>query len=124
MFGRFQLATHSKHDILTIYQALGFLYDTVGQVDRIDLAFGREVAEYRCAAIVEAPDDFDWATAIARQFFCDHFDRIRLSRLARSCHKPLSELATCSAACIRRISRAFRAALPSAATDSPCPSAR
>jgi ring-1,2-phenylacetyl-CoA epoxidase subunit PaaC len=57
------------------------------------LAFGRTVEEYRCAHIVEVPDEFDWATALVRQFFCDHFDRLRLSRLAQSSWKPLASLA-------------------------------
>lgn len=57
------------------------------------LAFGRRVDEYRCAHIVEVPDEFDWATALVRQFFCDHFDRLRLNRLAESSWKPLASLA-------------------------------
>lgn len=57
------------------------------------IAFGRTVEEYRCAAIVVLPDEFDWATAIARQFFCDHFDRLRLERLAQSSYKPAADLA-------------------------------
>ncbi len=58
-----------------------------------DLAFGRPPAEYRCAAIVELPDDFDWAFALCRQFFCAHFDAIRLERMARSSFEPLAALA-------------------------------
>ncbi len=58
-----------------------------------ELAYGRSIDQYRCAQIVELPDDFDWAIAIARQFFCDHFDRLRLGRLARSSYKPLRDLA-------------------------------
>jgi ring-1,2-phenylacetyl-CoA epoxidase subunit PaaC len=57
------------------------------------LAFGRDVAAYRCASIVEIPDDFDWAVAIARQLFCDHFDRARLARLARSSDAEVAALA-------------------------------
>jgi len=56
------------------------------------LAFGRSVEQYRCAQIVELPDEFDWATALARQLFCDHFDRIRLGRLAGSSFEPLAQL--------------------------------
>ncbi len=62
-----------------------------GTADQI--AFGRSPQGYRCAAIVELPDDFDWAFALCRQFFCDHFDRLRLGRLASSVFKPLAELA-------------------------------
>ena len=57
------------------------------------LAFGRAPQEYRCCALVELLDEFDYATAISRQFFCDHFDALRLERLAKSSHKPLADLA-------------------------------
>jgi ring-1,2-phenylacetyl-CoA epoxidase subunit PaaC len=57
------------------------------------LAFGRDAAAYRCASIVEVPDDFEWAVAIVRQFFCDHFDRARLARLARSSDAEVAALA-------------------------------
>jgi ring-1,2-phenylacetyl-CoA epoxidase subunit PaaC len=46
------------------------------------LAYGRAAGEYRCARIVELHDGFDWSLAIVRQFFCDHFDHLRLERLA------------------------------------------
>lgn len=58
-----------------------------------ELAYGRRPEEYRCAEIVELSDEFNWATALARNFFCDHFDRLRLGRLARSRYTPLAELA-------------------------------
>jgi ring-1,2-phenylacetyl-CoA epoxidase subunit PaaC len=57
------------------------------------LAFGRQVEEYRCAQLIEVPDEFDWAKALVRQFFCDHFDRLRLNRLAESTWRPLASLA-------------------------------
>jgi ring-1,2-phenylacetyl-CoA epoxidase subunit PaaC len=57
------------------------------------LAYGRRPEEYRCAALVEAPDDFDWAVALVRQFYCDHFDMLRLGRLRRSSYAPLAALA-------------------------------
>ncbi len=57
------------------------------------LAFGRAPREYRCATIVELPDDFDWAFAICRRFFCDHYDGLRLQRMAASSYKPLADLA-------------------------------
>src|SRR5574337_462646 len=57
------------------------------------LAYGRRPEEYRCAALVECEDDFDWAVALVRQFFCGHFDLLRLTRLANSCYKPLRVLA-------------------------------
>jgi ring-1,2-phenylacetyl-CoA epoxidase subunit PaaC len=57
------------------------------------LAYGRRPDEYRCAGLVELADEFDWAVAIARQFLCDHFEMLRLGRLARSTYAPLAELA-------------------------------
>lgn len=72
------------------------LYEMVGELvgkTADELAFGRRAEEYRCAAIVEVPDEFDWATALARKFFCDHFDAIRLGRMAKSSWKPLAERA-------------------------------
>jgi ring-1,2-phenylacetyl-CoA epoxidase subunit PaaC len=57
------------------------------------LAFGRKPEEYRCAKLVEMSDEFNWATALCRNFFCDHFDRLRLQRLARSAYTPLAQLA-------------------------------
>lgn len=60
--------------------------------DRI--AFGRAPGQYRCASITTIEDDFDWATAIARRWFCDHFDALRLQRLCGSNFAPLKALAT------------------------------
>ena len=57
------------------------------------LAFGRGPDEYRCAQIVELPDDFDWAFALGRQFFCAHFDALRLRRMAGSSYKRLADIA-------------------------------
>jgi ring-1,2-phenylacetyl-CoA epoxidase subunit PaaC len=56
------------------------------------LAYGRKPEDYRCAQIVELSDEFDWAVAIGRNFFCDHFDFVRLGRLAQSSYTPLAEL--------------------------------
>lgn len=56
------------------------------------IAHGREVSEYRCAQIVELPDEFDWGFALVRQFFCDHFDELRLRRLAKSSNEDLQAL--------------------------------
>jgi ring-1,2-phenylacetyl-CoA epoxidase subunit PaaC len=73
-----------------LYQMIaGFLNTTADK-----LAFGRKPEEYRCAALVELSDDFNWAAAIARNFFCDHFDAVRLGRLARSNYEPLAGLAS------------------------------
>lgn len=57
------------------------------------VAYARQPAEYRCAEIVELIDDFDWGFAIARQFFCDNCDLLRLERLSRSTFAPLAALA-------------------------------
>ena len=73
----------------TLYELAAGL--TGGSADQ--LAFGRGPEQYRCAAIVELPDDFDWAFALGRQLFCDHFDLLRLQRLASSSFKPLADLA-------------------------------
>ena len=73
-----------------LYQMVGGLLGT--QADR--LAFGRKPEEYRCAQVVELSDEFNWATALCRNFFCDHFDALRLKRLARSGYAPLAHLAT------------------------------
>lgn len=72
------------------------IYEFAGELRRENadrLAHGRAVGDYRCAQIVELNDDFDWAVAITRQFFCDHFDELRIQRLAKSAYKPLAELA-------------------------------
>jgi ring-1,2-phenylacetyl-CoA epoxidase subunit PaaC len=57
------------------------------------LAYGRKPEEYRCAALVELSDEFDWAVALARNFFCDHLDFLRLGRLAQSSYAPVAQLA-------------------------------
>lgn len=72
------------------------LYDFLAQLtgDRPDrLAYGRRPEEYRCAALLELHDEFDWAVALARQFLSDHFEMLRLGRLARSAYAPLAALA-------------------------------
>ncbi len=58
------------------------------------LAYGRKSDDYRCAHIVELSHDFDWAFSVCRDFFCDHFDYLRLGRLAASSYVPLAQLAT------------------------------
>lgn len=72
------------------------LYELVAKLTHVDanrIAFGREPREYLCAHIVELDDDDDWALAIVRQFFCAHFEILRLERLARSSYEPLRALA-------------------------------
>lgn len=72
----------------SLYQLIGEL---AGKTED-QLAFGRQPAAYRCASIVEVPDEFDWATALARRFFCDHFHALQLKRLSESSWKPLAAL--------------------------------
>lgn len=73
------------------------LYRLVGERigrDENQLAFGRTVAQYRCCAIVEVDDEFDWARAILRQFFCDTFDELRLRRLSKSSDAEIAAVAS------------------------------
>jgi ring-1,2-phenylacetyl-CoA epoxidase subunit PaaC len=72
-----------------LYEMIANFLDT--KADR--LAFGRRPDEYRCAQIVELSDEFNWAMAICRNFFCDHFDFLRLERLSQSRYTPLAQLA-------------------------------
>ena len=71
------------------------LYGLVAKLTADDanrLAYDREPRTYRCSAIVELRDDFDWAVALARKWFCDHFDMLRLGRLERSAHELLAAM--------------------------------
>lgn len=77
-----------------LYELAGTLLDRGAD----QLAFGRPVEAYRCAQLVTLSDEFDWSVAIVRQFFCDHFDRLRLERLSRSAWLPLRDLASRMAA--------------------------
>lgn len=56
------------------------------------IAYGREPADYRCAHLVERVDDFDWARAVVRQFYYDHYDALRLARTVNSSWPPLASL--------------------------------
>jgi ring-1,2-phenylacetyl-CoA epoxidase subunit PaaC len=56
------------------------------------IAYGRAPAEYRCAHLVERVDDFDWARAVVRQFYYDHYDALRLARTVHSSWRPLASL--------------------------------
>jgi ring-1,2-phenylacetyl-CoA epoxidase subunit PaaC len=84
--------SHMAQDEMAHAQAI---YQFIGKMigkSADELAFGRAPHEYRCAHIVEVPDEFDWATALSRKFFCDHFDLVRLTALSKSTHKPLADL--------------------------------
>lgn len=74
---------------LALYELVGTLTDQNAD----DIAFGRSAEEYRSAAIVEAPDEFDWAIALTRRLLCDHFDLLRLERMSGSNFKPLAAMA-------------------------------
>ncbi len=69
----------------------GAPYETSQDANRI--AYGRKPQQYRCCELVELHDEFDWAVAIVRQFLCDHFEQLRLTRLAASAFTPLKNLA-------------------------------
>lgn len=67
-------------------------YELVGELSGRSadaVAYGRPAQEYRCARLVTVPDEFDWALALVRQFFCDHFEQIRLGRLVQSAFEPV-----------------------------------
>lgn len=64
-----------------------------GDGDPNRLAYGRRPEDYRCAALVELPDAFNWAVALVRLLYFAHFDVLRLGRLAASAHAPLAALA-------------------------------
>ena len=69
------------------------LINTINGQDPDQIAFGRTADEYLSASIVSTSDSFNWAAAIARQFFCNHFDYIRLQRLSACEWEPLASLA-------------------------------
>jgi ring-1,2-phenylacetyl-CoA epoxidase subunit PaaC len=72
-----------------LYQLVAELLGTTAD----KLAYARKPVEYRCAELVELSDEFDWAMAVCRNLFCDHFDFLRLGRLARSSYAPVAQLA-------------------------------
>ncbi len=74
----------------------GAFYELICSVSGQDpdqIAFGRTANEYRCADIVTKGDEFNWANAIARQFYCNLYDYHRLLRLSNAKWAPLSSLA-------------------------------
>ncbi len=58
------------------------LYEHLGD-DPDELAFGRDVTEYRCCDLMTVPDDFDWAIATSRRFLFAHFASILLDDFAQ-----------------------------------------
>jgi ring-1,2-phenylacetyl-CoA epoxidase subunit PaaC len=71
------------------YELLAGLTDD--DADR--LAFGRSPAEYRHAALMNHART-DWAFTVARRFFYEQADAVRLEALVRSSYAPVAELAT------------------------------
>lgn len=86
--------SHLAQDEIAHAQAVYELASQITGKSADELAFGRPPEVFRSAHVVEVPDEFDWATALARKLFCDHFDLLRLNRMAKSEWKPLRDLAT------------------------------
>src|SRR5688572_21215415 len=84
--------SHLAQDEMAHAQAIYEFVGTMVGKSADELAFGRPPEAYRCAHIVEVPDEFNWASAMARKFFCDHYDLLRLQRLSQSTLKPLADL--------------------------------
>ncbi|HYM52769.1 MAG TPA: 1,2-phenylacetyl-CoA epoxidase subunit PaaC [Candidatus Dormibacteraeota bacterium] len=70
------------------YELLAGLTDD----DADEIAFGREPAGYRHAALMNHART-DWAFTVARRFLYEHADATRLESLARSSYTPIAELA-------------------------------
>jgi len=76
------------------------IYEYVGKIignSADELAFGRDPQDYRCASVVEIPDEFNWATALGRLFVCGHFNYLRFKRLSNSSIEDFAAL--CSRMC-------------------------
>ena len=58
-----------------------------------DLAYGRPAEAYRCAALTVRPDEFDFSLLVARQFYYDHFDTLRLMRWSDARYRPIADVA-------------------------------
>jgi ring-1,2-phenylacetyl-CoA epoxidase subunit PaaC len=68
------------------------LMSSITGQDPDQIAFSRQENEYRCADIVTKSDQFNWASAIARQFYCNVYDYLRLQRLSNATWTPLAYL--------------------------------
>ncbi len=71
-----------------LYELAGNLMDETAD----NIAFGRKPDAYLCSNIVTKDDQFDWANAIARQFYCSNFDLLRFERLSNSSWSELAAL--------------------------------
>jgi ring-1,2-phenylacetyl-CoA epoxidase subunit PaaC len=70
-----------------LYELLAELTDD--DPDRI--AYGREPADYRHAALLNHPRG-DWAFTVARRYLYETADAVRLTALEHSTHEPLAQL--------------------------------
>ncbi len=66
------------------------LLNDLGEASPDELAFARQAAYFRNACALERPNG-DWAHAIARGFFYDTFEAIRLEMLVASSYVPLAQ---------------------------------
>ncbi|MBC8202914.1 MAG: phenylacetate-CoA oxygenase subunit PaaC [Planctomycetes bacterium] len=74
----------------------GAFYELINSINGENpdqIAFGRNTSAYRCADIVTKDDEFNWANAIARQFYCNVYEYLRLQRLSNCTWSPLANLA-------------------------------
>jgi ring-1,2-phenylacetyl-CoA epoxidase subunit PaaC len=69
------------------------LIQTITGQNPDQIAFSRNANEYLCADIVTKDDSFNWANAIARQFYCNVYEYYRLQRLSTASWTPLASLA-------------------------------
>jgi ring-1,2-phenylacetyl-CoA epoxidase subunit PaaC len=82
----------SQDDIAHARAFYELIHTITGQ-DPDQIAFSRNVNEYLCADIVTKDDRFNWANAIARQFYCNVYEYYRLQRLSTASWVPLANLA-------------------------------
>lgn len=69
------------------------LLHDMGEANPDTLAFGRDLAAFRCCHLVEYPIG-DYAFSLMRHFFFEMADAVRLKHLSRSSYQPLAQLAT------------------------------
>ncbi|HEX7195869.1 MAG TPA: 1,2-phenylacetyl-CoA epoxidase subunit PaaC [Candidatus Limnocylindria bacterium] len=72
-------------------RALYELVATITEDDADQIAFGRDAAEYRHAALLDHGRG-DWAFSVARRWLYETADAVRLSALSRSTWEPLAQL--------------------------------
>lgn len=75
----------------------------LGEAEKADaLAFGRSADQFRSAVLLERPNgtghylhnpQYDWGFTIARHFFYDLFEAVRLEALMESSYVPLAQVA-------------------------------